>query len=70
VALQQEISQATGGKSYDLETAANLANDIELKSEPETSIRVFPLSSTWLAFGLVVTLMLGEWLVRKLINLP
>jgi hypothetical protein len=70
VALQEEIAAATGGKSYDLASAVTLADDVKLKPIKETSIRVFPLWNTWLTFGLVVALMLGEWFVRKLINLP
>jgi hypothetical protein len=69
VALQEEIAQVSGGRSYDLETASDLAQDIQLKPLTETSIKVFPLASTWLCFGLVVSLMLGEWLIRKLVNL-
>jgi hypothetical protein len=70
VSLQDEIASATGGKSYDLETASALPDDIKPMELTEKSIKVFPLWNTWLCFGLVVALMLGEWLVRKLINLP
>jgi hypothetical protein len=70
VALQNAISAETDGKAYDLTTAGSLADDIRTSPRSETSIRVFPLWDTWLVFGVVVTLMLSEWLVRKLINLP
>ncbi len=70
VALQNAISAETDGKAYDLTTAGSLADDIRVNPRSETSIRVFPLWDTWLVFGLAVTLMLGEWLTRKLINLP
>jgi hypothetical protein len=70
VALQDEIAQVSGGRSYDLETVASLPDDIQLKPLTETSIKVFPLTSTWLCFGFVVSLMLGEWMIRKLVNLP
>jgi uncharacterized membrane protein len=33
-------------------------------------VRVVALWNTWLAFTLVVVLMLGEWLGRKWVNLP
>ena len=33
-------------------------------------MEVIPLWNTWLSFGLVVALMLGEWLGRKWANLP
>jgi hypothetical protein len=70
VSLQDEIASMTGGKAYDLESAAHMVDDIKPVVLSEKSIKVFPLWNTWLCFGLVVALMLGEWLVRKLINLP
>ena len=70
VALQNAISAETDGKAYDLTTAVSLADDIRTNPRSETSIRVIPLWDTWLVFGVVVTLMLGEWFARKLINLP
>ncbi len=70
VALQNSISAETDGKAYDLTTVGSLADDIRVNPRSETSIRVFPLWDTWLVFGLAVTLMLGEWFARKLINLP
>jgi hypothetical protein len=70
VALQNAISTETDGKAYDLTTVGSLADDIRVNPRSETSIRVFPLWDTWLVFGVVVTLMLGEWFARKLINLP
>ncbi len=70
VQLQEQIAAESQGKSYDLESAARIPDEINLKSLKETSTKVFALSSTWLCFGLIVSLMLGEWLVRKMINLP
>jgi len=69
-ALQELIASDSNGKSYDLETVSRLPDEIDLHSVTEPSTRVFALWSTWLCFGLVVALMLGEWLFRKLINLP
>jgi hypothetical protein len=70
VQLQEQIATESQGKSYDLESASRIPDEINLKSLKETSTKVFALWSTWLCFGLVVFLMLGEWLVRKMINLP
>ena len=70
VALQQEIAQASLGRTYDLESAARLPEEIETRTRTETTVKVVPLADTWLAFVVVVTLLLGEWLGRKLINLP
>ncbi len=70
VALQEELARATGGKSYDLTTASRLVDDIRTDTISETSIRIFPLASTWVCFVLVTVLMLGEWLARKWGNLP
>ncbi len=69
VSLQQEIADATGGRAYDLITASRLPAEIQPKLKDETTKKVFQLWDTWLGFGLVVTLMLSEWLVRKLNNL-
>jgi hypothetical protein len=69
-ALQEQIAGESKGKTYDLQTVHRLPDEIDLHPVKETSTKVFALWSTWLCFGLVVTLMLGEWLLRKLINLP
>jgi hypothetical protein len=70
VALQESLAQETSGKSYDLADAGRLADDIAPTLQRETSVRVFPLWNTWLAFCLVLLLMFGEWLVRKVVSLP
>ncbi len=70
VALQEQIARETGGKSYDLANVSRLADEIKLETITDRSVKVFPLWDTWLVFGLIVALMLGEWLGRKLINLP
>jgi hypothetical protein len=70
VALQESLAQETSGKSYELSDIARLADDISPPLQRETSVRVFPLWNTWLAFGLVLLLMFGEWLVRKVVSLP
>jgi hypothetical protein len=69
-ALARELALATGGQSYDLTNVSNLLNDFQPKPKPETSIKVIALWDNWLAFGIVIALMLGEWLARKLMNLP
>ena len=69
-ALAREMSLATGGQSYDLTTVSNLLQDFQPKLKTESSIRVIALWDNWLAFGIVILLMLGEWLARKLMNLP
>lgn len=70
VALQRAIADATGGKSYDLTTIDRLPEEIQLVSKTETNVEVISLWNTWLCFGCVVLLMLGEWLGRKWVNLP
>jgi hypothetical protein len=70
VALQQSLADATGGKAYDLVTAARLAEDVRFSAKPESLVKVVTLWNTWLAFSLVVGLLLLEWLVRKLVSLP
>lgn len=70
LSLQREIAVATGGQTYDLGNVASFVQDFQPPQLSETSVRVEELWSTWLCFGLVVVLMLGEWLVRKLVSLP
>jgi hypothetical protein len=70
VALQTEIAQVTGGAAYDLETADRLPEEIHAQAATETSIKVLSLWDTWLGFALVVGLVIGEWLFRKVIQLP
>ncbi|MBI4604316.1 MAG: VWA domain-containing protein [Planctomycetes bacterium] len=69
-ALERELAAATGGRCHDLATAAALPAEIEAPETAETSVRVVPLWSTWLLFAAVVALLLGEWLLRKAVNLP
>ncbi len=70
VALETEIAVASGGRRYDLETIDRLPEEITLAQDTEINVRVLSLASTWFMFGLVILLMLGEWSIRKLINLP
>jgi hypothetical protein len=68
--LAREIAQATNGRTYDLTTVSDLLGDFQPQKRTETTIRVFAVWDNWLAFGIVIFLMLGEWLLRKLANLP
>jgi len=71
VALQQQIAAVRGGgKSYELVDVGRLADEIKLTPKKETSTPIIPLWHTWLCFGCVVGLLLGEWLLRKWVNLP
>jgi hypothetical protein len=47
-----------------------MIDDIKPAARSERSVRVFPLSMTWLCFGTGVLLMVGEWILRKRTNLP
>jgi hypothetical protein len=70
VALQQALAAETSGRAYDLASAGSLVTDINPTTRPERSVRVFPLSMTWLCFGTGLLLLIGEWLLRKRANLP
>ncbi len=70
VALQQALAAETGGKSYDFKEVRQLADEIQPAAKTETSIEVISLANTWLCFALLVGLLMGEWLVRKWVNLP
>jgi hypothetical protein len=70
VALQEAVAAATGGRSYDLTTAARLATDIDPVARAEHSVKVFPLGMTWACLLLGLGLLVGEWVVRKSASLP
>jgi hypothetical protein len=67
--LQLELAQATGGKSYDLTTVDRLPQDLKLKPTSEQVTQNCALWATPLWFVAVVLLMLGEWIIRKMIRL-
>jgi hypothetical protein len=69
VKLQADLANATGGKAYELYELAKLPADLNKPSVEVTTERRFELWSTWLVLGLVLVLMLGEWFVRKLMNM-
>jgi len=70
VALQESIAAATGGKTYDLATAAKLAADVDPVARPEHAMKVFPLGMTWACLLLGLGLLIGEWIIRKRVSLP
>ena len=49
---------------------ADLPNEVQFDPQTETQIRRLPLWNTTLVFVLLCSLMLGEWLFRKLNNMP
>jgi hypothetical protein len=67
--LQADLAQATGGRSYDLTTVGQLPRDVLLQPITEENTRNLALWTTPLWFAVVVALMLGEWLARKVIRL-
>ena len=71
VDLQAQLADVRpGGHSYDLTNAAKLVDDIKLAPRELHEPKTLPLWSTRLAFFVVVLVLLGEWFVRKLVNLP
>lgn len=70
VSVQRNLAMSTGGKTYELDTIDALVDDFDPPRLTETTVKVVQLWSTWLCFGLLVGLMLTEWFVRKLVNLP
>jgi len=70
VALQEAIAAGTGGRSYDLTTAARLVTDIEPVARSEHTLKVFPLSMTWACLLAGLGLLVTEWILRKQASLP
>jgi hypothetical protein len=69
VSLQRNISAETNGKAYDLTDVDQFTEDFSAPRLRETSVEILPLWSTWLTFGVVITALMVEWFVRKLVNL-
>jgi hypothetical protein len=69
IALQQQLAEATHGKSYDLTTVHRLVNDLQIQPKVEFHTRNIPLWATPWWFGTVVGLLLFEWLIRKFMKL-
>ena len=67
-ALQHALAQETGGQTCDLKDAESLLSKIHESPRIETSLKAISLVSTWLMFGLLVLLLLAEWLVCKWVN--
>ncbi|MCA9174301.1 MAG: hypothetical protein KDB14_07415 [Planctomycetales bacterium] len=67
--LQQQLAKETGGTSVDLASADRLLDAINARPTVEPMSRDHPLWATPLWFSLLMTLMLGEWLIRKWIHL-
>jgi hypothetical protein len=70
VALQEALVAGTGGKTYDLASAASLAADVDPVARPEHAMKVFPLGMTWACLLVGLGLLIGEWVVRKRVSLP
>jgi hypothetical protein len=70
VALQEAIAAATGGRTYDLASAAKLAADVDPVARAEHAVKVFPLGMTWACLLVGLGLLIGDWVVRKRASLP
>ena len=69
VSLQKNISAETGGKAYDLLDVEQFPDDFQPIRHKEKSLQIISLWSTWLTFGLMISLLIAEWFVRKRVNL-
>jgi hypothetical protein len=67
--LQHELAAQTGGRSYDLTSVHRLPDELRLEAAVERLSRSYPLWTTPIWFGAAVALMLGEWLLRKVLRL-
>lgn len=68
--LQQQLAAAVpGGKAYELDELPRLLDDFKPPRRTRTTTEIVTLWDTWLVFGLVVGLLLAEWLARKAVSL-
>ncbi len=68
--VQNRLADLTGGRAYELTDVNNLLTDFSPPALTERTVDIRPLWSTWPSFALLMVLMLGEWWVRKMVNLP
>jgi len=67
--LQKELASTTGGKAYELYEFNELVSDLDVEPTMEYSERKIGLWNTWAFLIVVLILMMGEWLARKLMNM-
>ena len=67
--LQERLAKETGGRAYELTAVHRMINDLPLSETVEHETRNRALWSTPLWFIMVVGLMLGEWLIRRMVDL-
>lgn len=74
VPLQRQIAEQSGGRAYDLADVARLPAELDLAPRIETGSRTVPLLASWWAtlacLAVLVTLLCGEWIGRKMTRLP
>ena len=69
LSLQKSIAAETGGKAYDLTDIDRFPDEFQPPRQLEKSLQIFPLWSNWLTFDVIASLLMAEWIVRKLVNL-
>ena len=69
VLLQQGLAAETGGKAYDLQSVDRFPDEFQPVEKAETSVEIVSLWSNWLVFVTMISLLVVEWSVRKLVNL-
>lgn len=69
ISLQKNLSVETGGKAYDLLDLDQFPEEFKPPRQKETSIEIIPLWNNWFVFAIVITLLMAEWFLRKLVNL-
>lgn len=68
--LQRQLAATVpGGKAYELDEIGRLVDEFKPPRRTRTTTEIVTLWDTWAVFGLVVGLLLAEWLVRKGVNL-
>jgi hypothetical protein len=67
--LEGRLASATSGRNYEFHTVSKLVDEIKPVPRKEITLFILPLWNTVPVFILIVLLMLGEWLFRKLVNL-
>lgn len=64
-ALQVELAEKSGGRSYEITEAIRLIQDLPQDRQSETRVEEVALWNSWVAFLTVTAALLAEWFIRK-----
>ena len=70
IGLLEEIATRSGGRVFTAEQVNQIPELLAARPAERPVVREWKLAESWLTLGLLLTLLSGEWIVRKLSGLP